>query len=285
MAGLKDIRRRIQSVKNTRKITYAMKLVSATKLKKTQEVVGKSKEYTKALKKLVAEVKLQTTELSNPLLEERAVQKVLYIVVGASRGLCGGYNTNLNKMLDTNLKNHPNADVVILGKKPAEYLRRTKRAVKKSFEDLSDEVSSWPIQTVLNAAIDDFLEKTYDEVYLVYTQFRSALSMSPVTEKLLPMGADTTSETSSDANSNVKFEPNPKAVFDALLPRLLRAQVQQAALDSKTGEHGARMTAMDAATKNAGDITKSLTLQYNKVRQAGITAELLDILGGAEASA
>lgn len=262
-----------------------MKLVSATKLKKTQEVVGKSKEYTKALKRLVEEVKLQTSELSNPLLEERAVKKVLFVVIGASRGLCGGYNTNINKMLESNLKKYPQADIIILGKKPAEYLRRTKRSYTKSFEELGDDVSTWPIQPILNDAIDSFLEKKYDEVYLLYTQFRSALSMNPVVEKLLPMGSDASAESASGVHADVKFEPSPKAVFDALLPRLLRAQLQQAALDSKTGEHGARMTAMDAATKNAGDITKSLTLQYNKVRQAGITAELLDILGGAEASA
>jgi F-type H+-transporting ATPase subunit gamma len=274
--GLKDIRRRITSVKNTKKITYSMKLVSAAKLKRSQEAVTKSREYTKALSKIVGELVGVSETLTHPLMEVRPVKKERVIVMGASRGLCGGYNSNLNKKLKSCL----DAELVILGKKPAEYLRRLKVPYKISYENLSDNPITWPIQDTLDEAIRDFIEGKIDKVSVLYTQFKSALSMTPVLEQLLPV---VSLQSEGTEIASPKFEPSVESVFNALVPRLVRAQMQQAAFDAKTSEYGARMTAMDAATKNAGDLIKKLTLTANKLRQTGITSELLDIIGGAEA--
>lgn len=274
--GLKDIRRRLTSVKNTKKITYAMKLVSAAKLKRSQEAVIRSREYTRALTRIVGELISASDNLSHPLMEVRPVRKERVIVIGASRGLCGGYNANLNKKL----KNCLGAELVILGKKPAEFLRRLKVPYKVSYETLSDDPITWPIQETLDEAIKDFISGDVDKVSVLYTQFKSALSMTPVLEDLLPV---VSLQSDGSTVSSPKFEPSVSAVFQALVPRLVRAQMQQAAFDAKTSEYGARMTAMDAATKNAGDLIKKLTLTANKLRQTGITSELLDIIGGAEA--
>ncbi len=276
--GLKDIRRRITSVKNTKKITYAMKLVSAAKLKRSQEAVTRSRDYTKALTKIVGELVGASDNLSHPLMEVRPIKKERVIVIGASRGLCGGYNANLNKKL----RACSNAELVVLGKKPAEFLRRLKVPYKISYETLSDDPLTWPIQETLDEAVKDFIDGKIDKVSVLYTQFKSALSMTPVLEELLPV---VSLESDSVSVSTPKFEPSVADVFQALVPRLVRAQMQQAAFDAKTSEYGARMTAMDAATKNAGDLIKKLTLTANKLRQTGITSELLDIIGGAEAIA
>lgn len=274
--GLKDIRRRITSVKNTKKITYAMKLVSAAKLKRSQEAVTKSRDYTKALSKIVGELVGVSENLTHPLMEVRPIKKERVIVIGASRGLCGGYNANLNKKLKSCL----DAELVILGKKPAEYLRRLKVPYKISYENLSDDPMTWPIQETLDEAVRDFIDGKIDKVSVLYTQFKSALSLTPVMEDLLPV---VSLQSEGTEIASPKFEPSVESVFHALVPRLVRAQMQQAAFDAKTSEYGARMTAMDAATKNAGDLVKKLTLTANKLRQTGITSELLDIIGGAEA--
>lgn len=290
MAGLKDIRRRIASVKNTKKITYAMKLVSAAKLKRSQEAVVRSREYTQSLSRIISQLEsagvLATT--THPLMEKREVKTTRIIVVGANRGLSGGYNSNLNKKLQQTIKENSNSkvEIVILGRKPAEYLRRIKQTYLHAYEELSDDPGTWPVADVLSDAVKDYTAGRVDRVLVLFTKFKSAISMTPTVEQVLPVASI---ESASGAKSGVKntesaiMEPTASAVFEALIPRIVRSQVQQAAFDAKTSEHGARMTAMDSATKNAGDLIKSLTLTANKLRQSGITAELLDIIGGAEA--
>lgn len=293
MAGLKEIRRRLKSVKNTKKITSAMKLVAAAKLRKTQEAVVRSRAYTDALKGVLAQLK-GDSEFSHPLLEGRQeVKRIRLLVMGANRGLCGGFNTNLNRKIESLTKElsakHPGCEIttVILGRKPAEYYRRVGRAYLESQETLSDDPTYWPTQEVCQRLEVDFLKGEFDELYVVYTRFRSAISTVPTAERLIPLDREsltTTSTTSAgDALGVAIFEPNPQRVFDAVVPRIVRAIARQAAFDTKASEHASRMSAMDNATKNASELIHGLTLKFNKLRQSGITSQLLDIVGGAEA--
>jgi F-type H+-transporting ATPase subunit gamma len=297
MAGLRDIKRRLTSVKNTRKITYAMKLVSAAKLKRAQDAVVRSRDYTKSLKRLVTEltVELGAKEFSHPLCENRSVVKnIALVVVGAGRGLCGGYNTNVNRKIESFSKEirkeFPDATIknFAIGKKPAEYLRRTNKQIELSLESIPEDPTKWPLEEVLEKIEKQFLSGELDKVYIMYTQFRSALSMTVEVETLLPMATTISSEDALFAPKNsfpgqTIIEPTLENAFLAALSRVFRVRLLQASLDAKASELASRMTAMDSATKNAGDLIKRLQLQYNKLRQAGITGELLDIIGGAEA--
>jgi F-type H+-transporting ATPase subunit gamma len=296
MAGLKEIKSRLKSVLNTRKITYAMKLVSAAKLQKAQASVVKSREYSKALQAIVTNLaaEIAGSDASHPLMERREqVSNVRILVIGGSRGLCGGYNANVNRKIEATIadikKRHPLATVeaVLVGRKPAEYFRRVNRAIFKSYEVLPEEPSKWPLEEICQALEADFLRGTVDEVRFIFTQFKSALSQTVVSEQLIPVDSKVSSTNSSEATPNTTgvtlFEPSAKQVFDAIVPRLIRSKVYQGALDSKASEYGSRMAAMDAATKNAGELANDLKLLRNRVRQASVTSELLDIIGGSEA--
>lgn len=293
MAGLKEIKRRIVSVKNTKKITYAMKLVSAAKLRRAQESALQSRAFHEKLLKMAGEVSAQVEggEFSHPLMETREVRRIGILIVGGSRGLCGGYNTNVHKKIDSVLKDlsvtKPNTEVklFVLGKKPAEYLRRVKRAYDVSHEALPEDANVWPIDALCGELEELFMNQQLDEVYVLYTHFKSALSMQVRFDKLLPL---TKEMAQSDAGAShvvpyTLIEPDIESVMQKLFSWVVRSTVRQACLNAKAAEQASRMTAMDAATKNAGDLIHRLTLTYNKLRQTGITAELLDIIGGAEA--
>ncbi len=293
MAGLKQINNRLKSVQNTRKITYAMKLVSAAKLQKAQVSVVRSREYTKALQQIVGTLsaELAGTDLSHPLMNKRGdVRKVKILVIGGSRGLCGGYNSNVNRKIEATVadikREYPGAviDAVLVGRKPAEYFRRVKYSYSKSYEKLAEDPAKWPIEEICQALEKEFLLGEVDQVRFIFTQFRSALSQTVISEQLLPIDSNVSTQTAALESSGVTlFEPSAEAVFDAIIPRLIRSKVFQGALDAKASEHGSRMAAMDSATKNAGEIAHNLKLLRNKVRQSSITADLLDIIGGAEA--
>jgi F-type H+-transporting ATPase subunit gamma len=299
MAGLKDIKRRIKSVKNTRKTTYAMKLVSAAKLRKAQDAVLASRAYADTISELVSRLSAgsQGEELSHPLMKVSSeVQRVLFVVVGASRGLCGGYNANIDKAVRQYSKAcrekyaGVEIDFLVFGKKPAEALKKLRIQPVQTHLDLPDSVALWPLEETGKFIERSFLDGHYQEVRLIYTRFRSPVSMNPVNETLLPMSpeeavseADDSSLSSPTAGGTQLLEPSASQVFEATLPRILRIKLQQACMNAKAGEHGSRMVAMDNATKNAGELAKSLTLLHNRLRQSAITGELLDIVGGAEA--
>ena len=294
MAGLKEIRRRLKSVNNTKKITSAMKLVSAAKLRKTQEAVVRSRAYTDALKGVLGQLQ-GGSEFSHPLLDVRpTVKRVRILVIGASRGLCGGFNTNINRRVEALHKEltekYPGVEIssTLVGKKPGEYYRRIGRAYLESLEALNDDPTFWPTQELCQRLEVDFLRGEYDELHIVYTRFRSAISTVATAERLLPLDKDALTVASDSAVSAAPkgvtlFEPNPERVFGAVVPRIVRAIVRQATFDTKASEHASRMTAMDNATKNAKELIHTLTLKRNKLRQSGITSQLLDIVGGAEA--
>lgn len=299
MPGLKEIESRLRTVQNTKKITYAMKLVAAAKLRKAQEAVQRSRAYSDSLAALLRQLsaELSASDASYALMEKReTVKNVRLVVIGGARGLCGGYNSNLHRKVEAAITEiqtkHPGAAVsaTLLGRKPAEYFRRVNRSYVKSLEELPEDVSRWPIDDVCRDIEAEFVSGAVDAVYLIFTRFKSALSQTPTVEMILPLdaealtGKESTTPGEASATSGVSiFEPSPKEVFTAVLPRVFRTKVRQAALDAKASETGARMTAMDAATKNAGELMKTLTRLRNKLRQGKITSQLLDIVGGAEA--
>ena len=290
MAGLKEIKARIKSVKNTKKITYAMKLVSATKMRSAQDAVLKSRSYSDALKSLLGSVIAATgaSELNHPLLEERKeIKKVKLLVIGANKGLCGSYNSNVNKAIAAFYEQHQDKEIeaVIIGRKVQENFKRRSLKISESHVELNDNPHSWPLDEICKNLTVEFERGAIDAAYIIYTRFKSALSTTIKTEQLLPVDpanllADMEEK---EITSQVLFEPSAEEVFGALLPRMLRITVGQGALDSKASEFGSRMTAMDAATKNAGELIDKLTLTHNKLRQAGITAQILEIVGGANA--
>lgn len=288
MAGLKEIRRRLKSVANTRKITYAMKLVSAAKLRKTQDATQRSRQYTELLKRTIGEILAEGGEdLTHPLLEVRTkIQKIGLIVLGGARGLCGAYNAQLNRRVDSFYKERAGVEIqaYVFGRKPAEHFRRTSKPYIEAFENIADQPELWPTDE-LSARLESlFVEQELDEIHVLYTRFKSAVSMSPTAERVVPLETESLSggyQTAS--NKRTIFEPSKEGVLSTVVPRIVRARIRQAALDTKASEHASRMTAMDAATKNAKELSHALTLERNRVRQSSITSQLLDIVGGAEA--
>ncbi len=297
MAGLKEIKRRLRSVNNTKKITYAMKLVSSAKLKRAQESVRSFRVYKTELDNLLSQVQfgLKAQEATSPLMvARREVKNVAFLIVGGQRGLCGGYNTNLHRKVEAIIKEHSadnpgvNIHCLLIGKKLADYFRRVKRSITLSYETLSENVSTWPLAEINRSVQESFLSAQYDEVWLIYTKFKSAISQSPVCEQLLPIEVASQEEmqgyiTEIQAANLTKFEPSKIDLFRSVLPRVMNSKIRQACLEAKASETGSRMTAMDSATRNATQLAKKLGLTYNKLRQNKITTELLDIVGGAEA--
>lgn len=296
--GLKQIDRRLKSVKSTRQITRAMKLVSAAKLNRAQEAVTKARAYAQGLDQIFQNLLsgADLTEIQHPLMIERAeLKRIRLVLVGGSRGLCGAYNSNLSKQADQLIKKlrsqHGSSitiDVVAVGRKPAEYCRRAKIEIAKSYEKLAENPNLWPINEICSNLELDFSNGVIDEAYLIGTRFITVMTQKVEVEKLLPFSlatkdAQSQSGETVSSSSLTLFEPSAAAVFSNLIPRLIRVKVQQSALDARASEHANRMTAMDSATKNAGDLIDKLGLLFNRLRQQGITGDLLDIVGGAEA--
>lgn len=301
MAGLRELRNRIKSIKSTRKITYAMKLVSATKLRKAQESATSAREYSNDLWRLLNKVLADSLgELTHPLTAQHSeIKKICLVVITGNRGLCGAYNANVNKAAFSIIKKYRvekpevEVDALVLGKKSAEFYRTKKLSYSYAYENLSEEPKTWPITEICQKLEDGYSSGQYDEVHLIYTVAKSAMSMKVKVEKILPfdlsgevsVASSDDKSTKTNISSSVSiFEPSLDQVFSVLLPRAIRAKVRQACLEAKASEHASRMTAMDSATKNAGELNKKFTLKLNKLRQSSITGEILDIVGGAEAS-
>ncbi len=292
MAGLKEIKRRLKSVKNTKKITYAMKLVSAAKLQKVQEKVGASQRYLDGLTEIFSQVTgaLENKELTFPLLQNHEeVKNIALIIIGGSRGLCGGYNSNLNKkivetfeMLSEQYK-EAKIETYVFGKKVNEFFKRVNKFPTQFFDGLDDNVFSWPIDELLEEMKKEYIGNEVDKVYVLYTKFHSALSVKPMLEEVLPLKKGDMEKKTSVDPALVVYEPQKEKLLEGLLPKFLKIKMLQAVLDASASENGCRMTAMDSATNNANDLMAKLQLNYNKLRQSAITSELLDIIGGAEA--
>ena len=292
MAGLKEIRRRISSVKNTKQITRAMKLVSAAKLRRAQDAAVGGKRYVGDLQTIMRRVVGNLPDNFEHLLLSQAkeVKKRRVIVISGERGLCGAYNSNVLKSLSSDLESEPQIehDFIVFGRRAVTHARRSAWNVISEYEGLPDNASEWPIFEVGEQLIKDFLDAQFDEVLIYYTLFVSGVSQVAKKEHLFPFNFQSfknemQSEADGSGVENFKFSPSPEQIFSQLIPMVLKSRILQSAFESKASEHAARMTAMDSATNNANDLIEQLLLYYNRARQSAITTELIDILGGAEA--
>jgi len=293
MANLLDIRRRIKSVKNTQQITKAMKMVSAAKLKRAQDRVVNARPFADKMSAVLSELAAQTTEdFHHPLLDKRGDERYLVVLVTADKGLCGAFNANLIKAAQAFVKANPEKQIewVTVGRKGRDFFRRRGANIVAEYIGLTGK-GRVEFEEALEVARDVIARFTEDEaidkIFLIFAEFKSVLTQRVVTEQLLPI-SKTTDATEDEAaqTSKVKdyiYEQPPAEIFSRLLPRLVETQIFRALLESIASEQGARMTAMDAASKNAGELISSLTLNMNRVRQAAITREIIEIVSGAAA--
>ena len=297
MGGLKEIRRRISSVKSTKQITRAMKLVSAAKLRKAQEAAEGGRQFRDQLQVLLDDVRNDVSEqVAHPLQSEREeVRRRLVVVIAGERGLCGGYNANIFKRVKADLaKNFEGSfetenEFMLIGRRAVSAGRRQGWNVLQSHEGLPEAVAAWPTSEIAREISQRFTTEAVDEVLLYFTEFKSAMTQEVRRSTLLPFEYAPLDESEQHTEQersepNNKYDPAPEMILEQLLPLLLQTSFVQAALESKASEHAARMTAMDAATNNADELTEKLRVYYNRARQSAITSELIDIIGGTEAA-
>ncbi len=293
--GLKDIRSRIASVKNTQKITGAMKMVSAAKLKRAQDNITNMRPYAKGLLKVMADV-VASERVTHPLLTERTdnAKKVLMVVVSSDRGLCGGFNATITKTaMAYYLENKPKLetlDLFFIGKKTAASFKSKEILGKETLLNVAKDISYNLASDISNKLLKSFNSGEYDEIRLVYNEFKSAIAQVLRVETLLPIDIEaiealnaSVEEKDSQFSNDMIFEPSPEKIMEDFIKKYFTVQVYRILSESVAAEHAARMTAMDNATTNAKDMIKNLTLTYNKLRQAAITTELIEICSGAEA--
>ena len=293
MANLLDIRRRIKSVKNTQQITKAMKMVSAAKLKRASDRVVNARPFANKMGDVLGELSGQTTEdFHHPLLDPRGDQHYLLVLVTADKGLCGAFNTNLLKAAQHFVKEHPDQsiDLIAIGRKGRDFFRRRRAEIVGEYVGLTGKgrVEFAEALEVAHDVIQRFTEdETLDKVFLIFNEFKSVMTQHTTVQQLLPISRSVEPEDDGAAPAEEMkeyiYEQTPTEIFSRLLPRLVETQIFRALLESIASEQGARMTAMDAASKNAGDLISSLTLNMNRVRQAAITREIIEIVSGAAA--
>ncbi|MGN6395136.1 MAG: ATP synthase F1 subunit gamma [Mucilaginibacter sp.] len=296
MANLKEVRNRIKSVTSTQQITKAMKMVSAAKLKRATNAIIQLRPYANKLKDLLANLSASLEDGSSPFLAQREPKKVLIVVVSSNRGLAGAFNTNVIKTANNLISEKyseqfkaGNVSIVSIGKKSQEFYQRRKYNVIGNNNDLYLDLNFENTSVITESIMEGFLKGDYDRVELVYNQFKNAAMQILTVEQLLPVPKAEKKEPVKDARKEDKaqvdyiLEPSQEAIVEQLIPKNIKIQVYKAVLDSNASEHGARMTAMDKATDNAGELLKQLKLSYNQARQAAITTELTEIVSGAAA--
>ena len=286
MASLKAIRTRIASVKSTQKITRAMKLVSAARLRRAQDAIVAARPYANALTTAVMEIAARAGEDAHPLMTARPVERVALIAVTSDRGLAGGFNANVFRRVTRFRGETPAANEVslfVVGKKGRDFFRRRKAVIRTEFVGASGETAPGRAKELAQAAVDAFETGKVDAVHLVYNEFKSAIVQRVVAEQILPVAPPPERAAAAAGDIDFLYEPDREELLTALIPQYVESQIYRALLESIASEFGARMTAMDNATTNARDMIASYTLQYNRARQAAITKELMEIVGGAEA--
>lgn len=291
MANLKEVRNRIASTQSTQQITKAMKMVSATKLRKAQQAITQMRPYADKLNGILmnlADSAKDEQELQG-YFEHRELKNVLLIVNSSDRGLCGGFNSNITKEVRNLLSNKyadANVEIKFLGKKAYEFFKRADFTKDTSDMEAFLELNADDVFKIGDSVIEDFLVGKYDEVRVVYNKFKNAATQIVTAEKILPVELESFEDKSKKESKYVadfSFEPTKKDLLFTIIPRAVKTQLYRTMLDSQASEHGSRMVAMDKATENAGDIIYDLKLQYNQARQAAITTEILEIVGGAAA--
>lgn len=283
MATLRAIKRRIASVKSTQQITKAMKMVAAAKLRKAQFRLLSARPYSYKLKEVIGQVAMRTRKKVHPLLQVREAKQECFVLVTADRGLCGSFNSNLIRRVTFEMKqsNAHKIDLFVIGRKGYDFFRRRQIPMEKHYIDFLGHLDFSHAQKIAGDLIRGYLHKKYDRIWIVYNEFKSAIQQRILVEQFLPILSE--GMQTQALMTGFLFEPSAERVLDQLLPMYLNFQMWRILLESAASEHGARMTAMETATDNADDMIKELVLYYNKARQAAITKELNEIVGGAEA--
>jgi F-type H+-transporting ATPase subunit gamma len=295
MPSLKEVRNRIKSVQSTQQITKAMKMVAAAKLRKAQDATIQLRPYSKKLNEILSNLSSNSEAMADsPFTQVREIKKVLIVVITSDRGLCGPFNTNILKagnslIFDRYAEQHKNNNVTFLciGKRGLEYFSKKHPNVIAQYSTIFQKLSFDAVKEAAQRAMDGFVKGEFDTVELVYNEFKNVATQIIRKDQWLPVAPDaivTTTETKT-SNTDYIFEPSADVILNELIPKSLMIKFYRAVLESNASEHGARMTAMDKATENAGDMLKDLKVSYNRSRQASITKEILEIVGGAEALA
>lgn len=288
MPSLQHLRRKIGAIKNTQKITKAMKMVAAAKLKRAQARILAARPYAHKMRNVLANLSRRVNRASHPLLQKRTGEVFEVVVVTSDRGLCGAFNANILRKATEFLQGcearRARVTVSLVGRKGRDYFRRRHWPIRHQWTDVFDRLSYEHGLDIGQDLIQQFTKGTFDEAYVIYNEFKSAIQQRVVVEKLFPLEApDEDGEPSSLMGGSYEYEPDEDVLLHALLPKHFQVQMFRILLESSAAEQGARMAAMDGATRNAGELIKKLTLYYNKTRQAAITKELMDIVGGVEA--
>ena len=292
MANLKAIRNRIGSVKNTQQITRAMKMVAAAKLRRAQDALMQGRPYAQGLAETIKRLAVSVDEDLHPLMQRSENTRTLLVVVTSDRGLCGAFNSSINRAAETLVKEKlgtefESVDLAIIGRKGTDYLRRRTEKlgtrIEHYFQDVYSDLSIETVQRICDVLSADFVDGKYDQVYVLYNEFKSAIVQETQVERLLPLSSDELGSEESEGIEDYEFEPAPEELFSYLLPLYLNKQLHRILQESVASEMGARMTAMDSATNNASDLIAKLTLEFNRARQAAITTEIIEIVSGANA--
>lgn len=285
MPSLKAIKKRIGSVKNTRQITKAMKMVSAAKLRRAQENIIAARPYASKMEEVLQSLACCAEGDAHPLLEVREAKKLLLLVVTSDRGLCGGFNANLCKAADRyireNKEKYEQITLLTLGRKGYEFLKN-RYTVGKNYPNLISKPNYQTAALLAQEIIDGYLEEQYDQVIILYNAFKTVMSQDITFQQLLPVVPPEATAVADESTVEYIYEPSVQELLGEILPKNIEVQIFKAMLESVAAEHGARMTAMDSASKNASEMIGKLTLIYNRARQAAITKELMEIISGAE---
>lgn len=295
MANLRAIRKRIGSVKNTQQITKAMKMVSAAKLKRAQDAIVAARPYARKMREVVGTLAARAGQEAHPFLTVREAKRLALLVVTSDRGLCGGFNSNLlraaNRFLADRKGSYEEVVLFVVGRKAREFFRRRRVPVRKEYVNVLGSLSHAHAEQLSRDLEEGYLAGEFDELVIGFNEFRSAISQTVRFEPLFPValeepaaaGGHGEKARAEEAEIDYLYEPSREKILEVLLPKYVETQLFRILLESVAGEHGARMTAMDSATGNAVDMIDRLTLQMNRARQAAITKELMEIIGGAEA--
>lgn len=285
MATLHEIKQRISSVKNTQKITRAMKMVAAAKLKRAQQSITLARPYAHKMRDLVNNLAMRADGESTPLLAKHAeTGRIGLIVIASDRGLCGAFNSSIGNAAKSHLQTtfeDKEVEMTLVGKRAVEMLRKQADTVKATHTDTHDSELHRVSNEIVDSVVAAYVNGEIEEVYCLYNEFKSAINQNVTLERVLPFEAPEPTE--GESTTDYLYEPSEDDVFEALLDRHLKIQMHRMLAESAASEHGARMTAMDSATTNAGEMIDRLTLEYNRARQSAITTELIEVVSGAEA--
>ncbi|MBI5672576.1 MAG: ATP synthase F1 subunit gamma [Nitrospirae bacterium] len=290
MPSLQSLRRKISAFKNTQKITKAMKMVAAAKLKRSQDRILSARPYAHKMRGVLSNLSQRVNRSSHPLLQKREGKKIEVLVVTSDRGLCGGFNGNIVRKSAEFVRQCEGrglqVNLSLIGRKGRDYFRRRSWPIRQEWTGIFDKLSFEHAIDIGGDLTDNFVKGTFDELYVVYNEFKSAIQQRVIVEKLFPVDAQSefgAVQSEGPTSGAYLYEPDEAALLSALVPKHFQVQAYRILLESAAAEHGARMAAMDGATRNAGQLIKKVTLYYNKTRQTAITKELMDIVGGAEA--